>query len=137
MSRFALTRPVMRLIVGAALAQLPLISAWNLLMPNRQVQIGPSLGGVTNEMPVVFSWAAIRDGSFQKAVANRVTEAFALRRILIRVNNEVRMELFGEMTAPHVVRGARGQLIERTYLDDYCSRTEGQGAELAAKIIPK
>jgi alginate O-acetyltransferase complex protein AlgJ len=137
MNRFALTRPITRLIVGASLALLPLISAWNLLMPARQIQIGPTLGGVTNEMPVVFSWTSIRDGSFQKAVASRLTEAFALRRILIRINNEIRMELFGELTAPHVVRGAKGQLIERTYLDDYCTRTEGQGAELAAKNIPK
>jgi alginate O-acetyltransferase complex protein AlgJ len=137
MNRLALTRPIMRLIVGAALILLPLLSAWNLLMPNRQIQIGPTLGGVTNEMPVVLSWSSIHDGSFQKAFANRVTEAFALRRILIRINNEVRMELFGEITAPHVVRGAKGQLIERSYLDDYCTRTEGMGAELAAKIIPK
>ena len=137
MNRLSLSRPVVRAIVGAALALLPLVSAWNLLMPARQIQIGPTLGGVTNEMPVVFSWAAIRDGSFQKAVADRVTEAFALRRMLIRINNEVRMELFGELTAPHVVRGARGHLIERTYLDEYCTRTEGLGAELAAKNIPK
>jgi hypothetical protein len=137
MNRFALTRRPLRLIVGAVLALLPLLSAWNLTMPNRQVQIGPTLGGVTNQMPVMFSWSAIRDGSFQKAVANRITEAFALRPVLIRVNNEVRMELFGELTAPHVVRGAKGQLIERSYLEDYCSRTEGMGAELAARNIPK
>jgi hypothetical protein len=137
MSRFALTRPVMRLIVGLSLALLPLISAWNLLMPTRQIQIGPTLGGVTNETPVVFSWASIRDGSFQKAVTERLTEAFALRRILIRINNEVRMELFGELSSPNVVRGNKGQLIERLYLEDYCSRVEGQGAELAARNIPK
>jgi alginate O-acetyltransferase complex protein AlgJ len=137
MNRLALSRPVTRLFVGALLALLPLLSAWNLMMPNRQIQVGPTLGGVTNEMPVNFSWSSIRDGSFQKAVANRLTEAFALRRILIRINNEIRMELFGELTAPHVVRGAKGQLIERTYLDDYCTRTEGMGVELAAKNIPK
>jgi alginate O-acetyltransferase complex protein AlgJ len=137
MNRLSLSRPVMRLIVGLSLALLPLLSAWNLMMPNRQVQIGPTLGGVTNEMPVVLSWSSLHDGSFQKAVANRLTEAFALRRILIRINNEVRMELFGEITAPHVVRGAKGQLIERSYLDDYCTRTEGMGAKLAASIIPK
>jgi alginate O-acetyltransferase complex protein AlgJ len=28
-------------------------------------------------------------------------------------------------------------LIERSYLDDYCTRTEGMGAKLAASIIPK
>jgi alginate O-acetyltransferase complex protein AlgJ len=137
MNRFALSRRIPRLIVGTLLALLPLLSAWNLLVPNRQIQIGPTLGGVTNEMPVILSWSSIRDGSFQKAVANRITEAFALRRILIRINNEIRLELFGELTAPHVVRGAKGQLIERTYLDDYCTRTEGLSAELAAKNIPK
>ncbi|MBR1124208.1 alginate O-acetyltransferase [Bradyrhizobium lablabi] len=137
MNRFALTRPIMRLIVGLALALLPLISAWNLLVPTKQIQIGPTLGGVTNEAPVVFSWSAIRDGSFQKAVAHRLTDAFALRRILIRINNEVRMELFGELTAPNVLRGAKGQLIERLYLEDYCTRTEGMAAELAARNIPK
>ena len=80
MNRFALSRRIPRLIVGALLALLPLLSAWNLLVPNRQVQIGPTLGGVTNEMPVISSWSSIRDGSFQKAAANRITEAFALRR---------------------------------------------------------
>ena len=130
MNRFALTRPLTRLIVGASLLLLPLISAWNLLMPTRQIQIGPTLGGVTNEMPVVFSWSAIRDGSFQKAVADRVTEAFALRRMLIRINNEVRMELFGELTAPNVVRGAKGQLIERTLSRRllHAHRRPGRGA---------
>jgi alginate O-acetyltransferase complex protein AlgJ len=137
MNRFALSRRIPRLIIGALLALLPLLSAWNLMVPSHQIQIGPTLGGVTNEMPVIVSWSSIRDGSFQKAVASRITEAFALRRILIRINNEIRLELFGELTAPHVVRGAKGQLIERTYLDDYCTRTEGMGAELAAKNIPK
>jgi len=36
-----------------------------------------------------------------------------------------------------VIRGANSQLIERSYLEEYCARTEGQGAELAADIIPK
>src|SRR5438876_1091330 len=107
-SRLSLARPVTRLVLGASLALLPLVSAWNLMVPNRQIQIGPTLGGVTNEMPVTFSWSSIHDGSFQKAVASRLTEAFALRRILIRINNEVRTELFGEVTATliHSLKGA-------------------------------
>ena len=137
MRGFALSRPVMRLAVGAALALLPVLSAWNWMMPARQILVGPKLGGVTHEQPVIFSWSSIHDGSFQKAVANRLTEAFALRPILIRINNEIRMELFGELTAPQVVRGAKGQLIERSYLDEYCARTEGMGAERAAQNIPK
>jgi len=120
---------------------LPLISAWNMAMapshPERQITIGPKLGGVTYDAPVELSWSSLRNGDFQKAVASRVTDAFPLRPLLIRVNNEVRSELFGEVTAPHVVRGAKGNLIERSYLDDYCSRKEGMGLQLAAQIVPK
>ena len=74
---------------------------------------------------------------FQKAVASRLTEAFAFRPLLIRINNEIRFELFGALTAPQVVSGSKGQLIGQNYLDEYCSRTEGQGGKLAAGIIPK
>ena len=97
----------------------------------------PKLGGVTYDTPVTLSWSALRDGSFQKAVSSRVTDAMPVRPLLIRINNEIRFELFGELTAPHVVRGANGHLIERSYLDEYCARTEGMGAKFAADILPK
>src|SRR5439155_24606514 len=113
-------------------------SIWNLSVgPDRAIQIGPKLGGVTNELPLALSWSSVRDGTFQKAVAGRVVEAFPFRRLLIRINNEVRFELFGAMTAPQVVSGARGHLFERIYIDDYCSRVEGKGAAVAAVAIPK
>jgi alginate O-acetyltransferase complex protein AlgJ len=138
MSRFALTRPIPRLLLGASLALLPLVTAWNLaVVPSREIKIGPKLGGVTVEAPATISWASLRDGSLQKAVASRLTEAFALRPLLIRINNEIRFELFGALTAPQVVSGRKGQLIGQNYLDEYCSRTEGQGGVLAAGIIPK
>jgi alginate O-acetyltransferase complex protein AlgJ len=138
MSRFALTRPMPRLLLGASMALLPLVTAWNLAVPpNREIKIGPKLGGVTLEAPVAMSWSSLRDGRFQKAVASRLAEAFALRPLLIRVNNEIRFELFGALTAPQVVSGRKGQLIGQNYLDEYCSRTEGQGSKLAAGVIPK
>jgi hypothetical protein len=138
MSRFALTRPIPRLLLGATLALLPMATAWNLAVaPNREIKIGPKLGGVTIEAPVAMSWSSLRDGRFQKAVASRLTEAFAFRPLLIRINNEIRFELFGALTAPHVVSGSKGQLIGQNYLDEYCSRTEGQGIKLAAGMIPK
>ena len=120
---------------------LPLASAWNLAVapshPTLAIKIGPKLGGVTYDTPVILSWSSLRDGSFQKAVSSRVTDAMPVRPLLIRINNEIRLELFGELTAPHVVRGVHGQLIERSYLEEYCSRTEGMGAKFAADIIPK
>ena len=138
MSRFALAHPIPRLLLCASLALLPLVTAWNLAVaPSREIKIGPKLGGVTLEAPVTMSWSSLRDGSLQKAVASRLTEAFALRPLLIRINNEIRFELFGALTAPQVVSGRKGQLIGQNYLDEYCSRTEDQGGMLAAGIIPK
>lgn len=141
MGRFALSKPRVLGAFCAFLALLPLGTAWNLLalqyFPSYTIRIGPKLGGVTYDKPVILSWATVRDGSFQKAVTSRVTDAMSVRPLLIRVNNEIRYQLFGELTAPNVVRGVKGQLIERSYLDDYCSRTDGMGAKLAADILPK
>lgn len=141
MGNLSLSRPVLRAAFCVFLALLPLGAAWNLIaaqyFPARALKIGPKLGGVTYDTSVIFSWPEIRAGKFQKAVGSRVTDAMPVRPLLIRINNEIRFHMFGELTAPNVVRGANGHLIEQTYLDDYCSRTEGMGARLAAVAIPK
>jgi len=141
MSSFALSRPLVRGAFSVFLVLLPLGVAWNLAVaahyPSLAIRIGPKLGGVTYDTPVTFSWSHIRDGTLQKAVAGRLTDAMPIRPLLIRLNNEIRFHLFGELTAPNVVKGAKGQLIEKTYLDDYCSRTEGMGLKLAAGALPK
>src|ERR1700742_2226886 len=125
----------------AFLALLPLGTAWNQLatqyFPARVLKLGPRLSGVTYDKPLNFSLGDILDGDFQKAATSRITDAMPIRALLIHVNNEVRYQLFGELTAPQVVKGAKGQLIERSYLNDYCSRTEGMGVKLAADILPK
>jgi alginate O-acetyltransferase complex protein AlgJ len=141
MSRLSLSHPMVRAAFCVLLLALPLASAWNLAIapshPALAIRIGPKLGGVTRDAVVVLSWSSLRDGSFQKAVASRVADAMPVRPLLIRINNEIRFSLFGELTAPQVVRGANGQLIERSYLEEYCARTENQPAALAADIIPK
>jgi alginate O-acetyltransferase complex protein AlgJ len=141
MSRLPLSRPIIRSAFCAFLALLPLGAVWNLVaaqyFPSRAIKIGPTLGGVTYDAPVVFSWPEIRDGKLQKAIVSRVTDAMPVRPLLIRINNEIQFHLFGELTALNVVRGAKGQLIEQSYLNDYCSRTEGMGAKLATDILPK
>jgi alginate O-acetyltransferase complex protein AlgJ len=141
MDRLALSRPLISAAFCVVLLLLPCGVAWNLTIaqsyPALAIKIGPKLGGVTYDTAVILSWSSLRDGSFQKAVTSRVTDAVPIRPLLIRMNNEVRFQLFGELTAPQVVRGTQGQLIERTYLDDYCARTEGLGATRAATILPK
>jgi hypothetical protein len=137
----ALSHGIVRAAFCAFLLLLPLASAWNLAIapshPTLAIKIGPKLGGVTYDTPVILSWSSLRDGSLQKAVSSRVTDAMPVRPLLIRINNEIRFELFGELTAPHVVRGANGHLIERSYLEEYCARTDGMGAKFAADILPK
>jgi len=141
MRRLSFSHPLVRAAFCLLLLALPLATAWNLAVattyPKLAIRIGPKLGGVTRDAQVDLSWSSLRDGSFQKAVASRVTDAMAVRPLLIRINNEIRFELFGELTAPQVVRGAKGQLIERSYLEEYCARTEDQAAKFAADIIPK
>jgi alginate O-acetyltransferase complex protein AlgJ len=137
----ALSHGIVRAAFCAFLLLLPLASAWNLVIapsyPTLAIKIGPKLGGVTYDASVILSWSSLRDGSLQKAVSSRVTDAMPVRPLLIRINNEIRFELFGELTAPHVVRGANGHLIERSYLEEYCARTEGMGAKFAADVLPK
>src|SRR3984893_4530076 len=141
MRRPSFSHPFVRAGFCLFLLALPLASAWNLAVapsrPSLAIKLGPKLGGVTRDAPVNLSWASLRDGSFQKAVSGRVTDAMPVRPLLIRINNEIRLELFGELTAPYVVRGANGLLIERSYLEEYCARTEDQAAAFAADIIPK
>jgi alginate O-acetyltransferase complex protein AlgJ len=137
----ALSHPIVRAAFCVFLLLLPLASAWNLVVaqnhPTLAIKIGPKLGGVTYDTPVILSWDSFREGKFQKAVASRITDAMPIRPLLIRANNELRFELFGELTAPQVIRGAKGHLIERSYLDEYCARKEGAGAKLAADVLPK
>src|SRR5665213_2268877 len=138
MNRLSFSHPIVRAAFCVLLLVLPLLSAWNLAIaptdPALAIKIGPKLAGVTRDEPVILSWASLRDGSFQKAVASRVTDAMPIRPILIRLNNEIRFGLFGETPTYQVVRGTDGQLFERSYLDDYCSRTENQAAGLAAAV---
>src|SRR5579872_6945578 len=126
-NRFALSRPLVRAAFCAFLSLLPLATAWNLFVssryPSLEIRIGPKLGGVTYDTPVTLSWSSVRDGTFQKALASRLTDAMPIRPLLIRLNNEIRFHLFGELTAPNVVRGAKGQLVEISLLDELSLRS--------------
>jgi hypothetical protein len=125
----------------AALLAFPLPTAWNLIVgptyPGLVIKVGPQLSGMTREAQLDWSWKSLKDGTLQKAIAARVTDAMPIRPLLIRVNNEIRFELFGELTAPGVVRGSNGQLIEESYLQDYCNRTEDLAGARARSVIPK
>jgi alginate O-acetyltransferase complex protein AlgJ len=140
MNRLSFSHPIVRAALCIFLLALPLISAWNLAIapthPALAIRVGPKLAGVTLDAPVILSWSSLRDGSFQKAAAVRVAEAMPVRPLLIHLNNELRFALFGESPSLQVFRSSDGQLIDRSYLNEYCARTENQAATLAAAIIP-
>lgn len=129
-----------RLAFVAALLVLPLTTAWNLATadarPDWQIQVGPRLGGVVRILPLEWSWRALKAGDLQRAVTSRVTAAFPLRPILVRINNEIRFNLFGEITAPGIVRGRGGQFVDQFYIDAYCAITPTTAAERARSAIP-
>ncbi len=141
MNRLSFSHPAIRVACGLFLIVLPLLTAWNLAVapnhPTLEIKIGPKLAGVTRQLPLNWSLSSLIDGSLQKAITERVTQALPIRPLLVRLNNELRFELFGELTLPGVVRGANGHLIEQLYVDDYCGRTEDMADTRARATIPK
>ncbi|RED25827.1 acetyltransferase AlgX (SGNH hydrolase-like protein) [Rhodopseudomonas thermotolerans] len=126
----------LRRLAAAAFVAMPALTLWNLAVPSRAVRIGPGLVGVTQEVPFDLSLRGFVDGALQKAAALRIADAMPLRRTLIRLNNQIAYSLFGEITAPGVLVGRDGELVQRSYLEEYCSRAIGQADTMADAAIP-
>lgn len=141
MNRLSFNHPAVRAAFCVFLIALPLLTAWNLavatLQPKLEIKIGPKLAGVTRPLPLEWSLSSLIDGSLQKAVTERVTQALPIRPLLVRFNNELKFELFGDLTLPGVIQAPGGQLIEQLYFDEYCGRTENLAETRAQTIIPK
>ena len=126
----------LRRIAAAAFVAMPVWTLWNLTVPSHAVRIGPALVGVTQKVPFDLSLHGFLDGALQKAAALRIADAMPLRRTLIRLNNQIAYSLFGEITAPGILIGRDGELVQRGYLEEYCSRTIGQADTMADAAIP-
>ncbi|HLL27373.1 MAG TPA: hypothetical protein VKT73_06950 [Xanthobacteraceae bacterium] len=131
------------LAAAALLLFVPLFTLWNLFAdafaPKLALMIGPKLLGVTEAPPPVrWNLHSFADGEWQKRITDTVTDAIPLRPLLIRINNQLRYKLFGYAGAAGVVTGQGGQLIEKYYLDEYCSRDlaafEPKAREWAARL---
>lgn len=126
----------LRRIAAAAFVAMPVWTLWNLAVPSHAVRIGPALVGVTQKVPFDLSLHGFLDGALQKAAALRIADAMPLRRTLIRLNNQIAYSLLGEITAPGILIGRDGELVQRGYLEEYCSRTIGQADTMADAAIP-
>lgn len=123
----SLNRSQLLALAMALLLALPVATAWNLIArsyaPKLEIRIGRNLRGVIEPPPPFqWSWQAFANGNNQRAIAYEVTESIPLRRVFVRVNNQVRYKLFGQFGAPGILRGDGGHLIEKFYLDEYCTR---------------
>ncbi|CAN5126561.1 hypothetical protein BH10PSE10_BH10PSE10_09940 [soil metagenome] len=141
MNRLSFSHPAVRAAFCVFLVVLPVVTAWNLAVaptqPKLEIKIGPKLSGVTRPLQLEWSPSSLIDGSLQKAITERITQALPIRPLLVRFNNELKFELFGELTLPGVIQAPGGQLIEQLYFDEYCSRTEDLATARAQAIIPK
>ncbi|AVT79143.1 alginate O-acetyltransferase AlgX-related protein [Rhodopseudomonas palustris] len=126
----------LRRVAAAAFVAMPMWTLWNLAVPSHAVRIGPALVGVTQKVPFNLSLRGFLDGALQKAAVLRVADAMPLRRTLIRLNNQIAYSLFGEITAPGILIGRDGELVQRSYLEEYCSRTISQADAMADAAIP-
>lgn len=121
------TRNRIAVVAISLLLALPIATAWNLVArsyaPKLEIRLGRDLRGVVEPpKPFQWSWQAFANGDNQRAMAYEVTQAIPLRRMLVRVNNQIRYKLFGAFGAPGILRGENDQLIEKAYLDEYCAR---------------
>lgn len=138
--RMTFTNRTFRAAFYAVVLLLPLLTVWNLIAaawwPNLRVLIGPRLSGIVQILPLEWSVDAFRRGDLQKALTSRVTAAFPFQPILVRINNEIRMALFGETSSPSIVRGTGGELVEQFYTRAWCGITPDLAATRARATIP-
>ena len=124
----------------AVVLLLPVLTVWNLVAaawwPTLRILLGPRLSGIVQILPLEWSVDAFHRGDLQKALTSRVTAAFPLQPILVRINNEIRMGLFGETSSPSIVRGTGGELVEQFYTQAYCGITPDLAASRAKTMIP-
>ena len=62
------------------------------------------------------------DGAFQTAYARAIGYRVPIFEFAVRLRNQVEFSALGASAIPSIIVGAGGELIERVYVDDYCSR---------------
>lgn len=79
--------------------------------------------GVTNKVerrPLALR--NVLDGSFQRSYAQLLGSQIPVFNFAVRLRNQIEFSLFNASPVPTIVVGANRELVERVYVDDYCSR---------------
>ncbi len=141
--RLSVARSVLaKAAFSIALLALPAITLWNAAHSGdykKFIKFGPSLFGVEVQAPIVWSFEAMRSGTFQKAVTEFFGRAMPTRPTLVRFNNELRFRVFDVLASvgPQTMRTSGNQLFDKAYIEEYCGRTENAAIALAAGMAPR
>ena len=90
--------------------------------PGREIKLFPGLRGATHPVEQPLGIQAVLDGSFQRTAGQLIGSRVPLYPLAVRLRNQALYALFRETAVPSLVVGAGGQLVERAYIDEYCSR---------------
>ena len=86
------------------------------------IKLSPGLSGVVARERPALSGASLLDGSFQARLGRGLSADVPLYPAAVRLRNQVEYSVFGVSATPAVVVGRGRVLLERPYIDDYCSR---------------
>ncbi len=114
-----------------ALAALLLLAGGVLLMAQillgavahgKQMKLCAAVFGVARPPVAALTLENVLTGRYQKALELNIGTREPYFPLAVRVRNQVEYSLFGVSATPSVVVGNHLQLIETTYIQDYCSR---------------
>jgi alginate O-acetyltransferase complex protein AlgJ len=108
------------LVAGVLLIINLLISA---LPHHRPMKLFPQLHGVVQaESAVPADWKNVVTGRFQAGYAHRVASQEPFYSAAVRLRNQIEYTMLGESPVSSIVFGQRGELLESSYIADYCTR---------------
>lgn len=118
--------PELPLAVAAALLAVSgVFLAVNLLLfglRGHGMKLAPDLYGVVLTQPFGWTKRDILDGSFESGFAHDVGPREPFYPVAVRLSNQFTFSVMHGSPITSVVVGRHGELLERMYLDDYCSR---------------
>jgi len=93
----------------------------------KPIKLSPGLTGVTApEDPPALSRQTVLSGVYQRFFARDIGSQVPLYPAAVRLRNQIGYSLFGMAGVPNLLVGRHDQLIEKVYVDEYCSRNLAQ-----------
>lgn len=127
--------------IGAAAILVPsllLLANWVLAVaaPEQKIAFGIKLDGVYAPVEPDPSLAKLLSGDFQSKYAKTIAAQTPVYEAAVLVKNQLYWSLFGNSGAPTVYVGRGRQLMETSYVQEYCSRDLTAFGQQAAAWLP-